>query len=84
MISLQPTYGDKPYWASRIIARIDGLWQMAESYHTYIENSPIMTAVPVSVSQDPRQPKPQYGTDLRRRTRGAARLRVEEPAGSSS
>jgi hypothetical protein len=54
MISLQPTYGEKAYWASRIFARIDGLWQMAESYHTFIEASPVMTAVPISESMDPR------------------------------
>jgi len=60
-ISLHPTYGEKPYWASRVFARIDGLWQMAESYHTYIEDGPIMTAVPISASRDPRQAKPVHG-----------------------
>jgi hypothetical protein len=55
MISCQPTYGDKAYWSSRVLApNKDGLWQMMESYHNYIEASPIMTAVPVSESKDPR------------------------------
>jgi hypothetical protein len=55
MISCQPTYGDKAYWSSRVLApNKDGVWQMMESYHNYIEASPIMTAVPVSASEDPR------------------------------
>jgi hypothetical protein len=62
-ISLQPTYGDKPYWASRIFARIDGLWQMAESYHTYLEDGPILTGVPISKSHDPREAKPVYSAN---------------------
>jgi hypothetical protein len=39
-VQLQPTYGDKPYWSSRVYANINGLWQMAESYHTYIKDAP--------------------------------------------
>lgn len=55
MIACQPTYGDKAYWSSRILApNKDGLWQMMESYHNYIEASPIMTAAPVSETEDPR------------------------------
>lgn len=46
-VQLQPTYGDKPYWSSRIYANINGLWQMAESYHTYIKDAPVMAPVPV-------------------------------------
>ncbi|HVA93731.1 MAG TPA: hypothetical protein VNI36_02400 [Candidatus Dormibacteraeota bacterium] len=47
MISVQPTYGDKAYWSSRILApNKDGLWQMMESYHNYILASPVMTATP--------------------------------------
>jgi hypothetical protein len=46
MIACQPTYGEKAYWASRVFAKINGTWQMAESYHNYIEASPVMTAVP--------------------------------------
>ncbi|HEX3371510.1 MAG TPA: hypothetical protein VHS08_03270 [Candidatus Acidoferrales bacterium] len=47
MVSVQPTYGDKPYWSSRVLAPNDaGLWQMMESYHNYILASPVMTATP--------------------------------------
>lgn len=45
MISCQPTYGDKAYWSSRVLAPVKGLWQMTESYHNYILASPVMTAV---------------------------------------
>jgi hypothetical protein len=41
-VQLQPTYGDKPYWSSGIYANINGLWQMAESYHTTIKDAPVM------------------------------------------
>ncbi len=47
MVSIQPTYGDKAYWSSRVLAKnAAGLWQMMESYHNYVEASPIMTATP--------------------------------------
>jgi hypothetical protein len=47
MVSVQPTYGDKAYWSSRVLApNKDGLWQMMESYHNYILASPVMTATP--------------------------------------
>ena len=47
MISCQPTYGDKAYWSSRVLAPdAAGLWQMMESYHNYIKASPVMTATP--------------------------------------
>jgi hypothetical protein len=46
MLSLQPTYGEKGYWSSRVFAKIDGVWQMAESYHNYIAASPVMTVPP--------------------------------------
>jgi hypothetical protein len=47
MVSVQPTYGDKAYWSSRVLAPNDaGLWQMMESYHNYILASPVMTATP--------------------------------------
>jgi hypothetical protein len=45
-VMLQPTYGDKPYWSSRVYANINGTWQMAESYHTYIKDAPVMSPVP--------------------------------------
>jgi hypothetical protein len=48
MIACQPTYGEKAYWASRVFAKINGVWQMAESYHNYIAASPVMTAVPTT------------------------------------
>jgi hypothetical protein len=47
MVSCQPTYGDKAYWSSRVLAPNEsGLWQMMESYHNYILASPVMTAAP--------------------------------------
>ena len=47
MVSVQPTYGDKAYWSSRVLAPNEaGLWQMMESYHNYILDSPVMTATP--------------------------------------
>lgn len=45
-VQLQPTYGDKPYWSSRIYVNINGTWQMAESYHTYIKDAPVIAPVP--------------------------------------
>ncbi len=45
MVSVQPTYGDKAYWSSRILAKdANNFWQMKESYHNYILASPVMTA----------------------------------------
>ncbi len=47
MVSCQPTYGDKAYWCSRVLAPNEsGLWQMMESYHNYILASAVMTATP--------------------------------------
>ena len=47
MVSIQPTYGDKAYWSSRVLAKNEsGLWQMMESYHNYVLASPVMTATP--------------------------------------
>jgi hypothetical protein len=46
MVSVQPTYGDKPYWSSRILAKdANNFWQMKESYHNFILAAPVMTAV---------------------------------------
>jgi hypothetical protein len=45
MISCQPTYGEKAYWASRVFHHQHGTWQMAESYHNYIQASGVMTEV---------------------------------------
>jgi len=45
MISCQPTYGEKAYWASRVFHFQHGTWQMAESYHNYIQASGVMTEV---------------------------------------
>jgi hypothetical protein len=46
MVSVQPTYGDKPYWSSRVLAKdANGFWQMKESYHNFILAAPVMTAV---------------------------------------
>jgi hypothetical protein len=36
----------KSYWSTRIYANINGTWQMAESYHTYIKDAPVMAPVP--------------------------------------
>jgi hypothetical protein len=47
MVSIQPTYGDKAYWSSRVLSKNDaGIWQMMESYHNYVLASPVMTATP--------------------------------------
>jgi hypothetical protein len=46
MIACQPTYGEKAYWSSRVLAPVNGLWQMMESYHNYIKASIVMTAAP--------------------------------------
>jgi hypothetical protein len=47
MVSIQPSYGDKAYWSSRVLAKnAAGLWQMMESYHNYVQASPVMTATP--------------------------------------
>ena len=46
MVSVQPTYGDKPYWSSRVLSKDEkGFWQMRESYHNFILAAPVMTAV---------------------------------------
>lgn len=50
-IMLQPTYGGKAYWSSRIFANHNGFWKMEQSYHTTIQASPRMTAVPTPVGQ---------------------------------
>jgi len=50
-VQLQPTYGDKPYWSSRVYANINGLWQMAESYHTFIKDAPVMAPVPEAATK---------------------------------
>jgi hypothetical protein len=47
MVSIQPTYGDKAYGSSRVLAKnAAGVWQMMESYHNYVLASPVMTAAP--------------------------------------
>ena len=63
MISCQPTYGDKAYWSSRVLAPLDGVWMMMESYHNYIDASPVMTAVPLDQSKDARAMKVKKGAD---------------------
>lgn len=45
MVSCQPTYGERAYWASRVFHYQNGTWQMAESYHNYIQASGAMTEV---------------------------------------
>src|SRR5580765_946311 len=53
-IMLQPTYGGKAYWSSRIFGNHDGFWKMEESYHTTIQASPRMTALPAPVERSSR------------------------------
>jgi hypothetical protein len=50
-IMLQPTYGGKAYWSSRVYANHDGFWKMEESYHTTIQASPRMTEIPPKAEQ---------------------------------
>jgi hypothetical protein len=50
-IMLQPTWGGKPYWSSRVFGNHNGFWKMEESYHTTIQAAPRMTAVPMPVEQ---------------------------------
>jgi hypothetical protein len=45
-IMLQPTYGGKAYWSSRVFGNHNGFWMMEESYHTTIQAAPVMTALP--------------------------------------
>ena len=52
MISVQPTYGERAYWASRVFAPLNGTWMMMESYHIEIASSPVMTALPLDQSKD--------------------------------
>jgi hypothetical protein len=45
-VELQPTWGGKAYWSSRVFANHgNGFWKMEESYHTTIQAAPLMTAV---------------------------------------
>jgi hypothetical protein len=53
-IMIQPTYGGKAYWSSRIFGNHNGFWKMEESYHTTIQASPRMTAVPTLVERSSR------------------------------
>jgi hypothetical protein len=45
-IMVQPTYGGKAYWSSRVLANHNGVWKMDESYHNTIAASPRMTQIP--------------------------------------
>lgn len=45
-IMLQPTWGGKPYWSSRVYANHNGFWKMEESYHTTVSAAPRMQYVP--------------------------------------
>jgi len=46
-VMLQPTWGGKAYWSSRIFGNHNGFWKMEESYHTTIQSSPRMTGLPM-------------------------------------
>jgi len=50
-IMLQPTWGGKPYWSSRVFGNHNGFWKMEESYHTTIQAAPRMQAVPMDSQQ---------------------------------
>jgi hypothetical protein len=50
-VMLQPTWGGKAYWSSRVFGNHNGFWKMEESYHTTIQAAPRMTAVPMPVQQ---------------------------------
>jgi len=52
-IMLQPTYGGKAYWSSRLFGNHNGFWMMEESYHTTIQAAPPMTALPPGVKAAP-------------------------------
>jgi len=58
-VMLQPSWGGKAYWASRIFANHNGFWMMEESYHTTIQAAPIMTAVPMGATSSKGAPAPQ-------------------------
>jgi hypothetical protein len=45
-VMLQPTWGGKPYWSSRVFGNHNGFWKMEESYHTTIQAAPRMQYVP--------------------------------------
>ena len=45
-VMLQPTYGGKAYWSSRVFGNHNGFWMMDESYHNTIQAAPLMTALP--------------------------------------
>jgi hypothetical protein len=51
VIMLQPTYGGKAYWSSRIFSSHNGFWKMEQSYHTTIKAAPRMTALPMPVEE---------------------------------
>ena len=53
-IMIQPTYGGKAYWSTRIFGNHNGFWKMEESYHTTIQASPRMTALPMPKEQSTR------------------------------
>jgi hypothetical protein len=57
-LMLQPTYGGKAYWSTRIFADHNGFWKMEQSYHTTVQASPVMTAVPLNELKS----KPAAGT----------------------
>ena len=37
VIMIQPAWGGKAYWSSRIFCNHNGFWKMEESYHTTIQ-----------------------------------------------
>ena len=45
-IMLQPTYGGKAYWSSRVFTKINNVWQMSESYHNTVMAGPVITVAP--------------------------------------
>ena len=51
------------YWSSRVLAPLHGVWMMTESYHNYIDASPVMTALPLDQPKDARAVKAKKGAD---------------------
>ena len=62
-IMLQPTYGGKAYWSSRIFGNHNGFWKMEESYHNTIATSPVMTVVPPKDVLAPAPPRGRGGNN---------------------
>jgi len=45
VLAIQPIYGQKAYWSSRVFHFQNGYWQMMESYHNTIQAATVLTEV---------------------------------------